>query len=206
MSKAVLFIDGGYLAKISKSFGMPKIDFLALSESLCRQDAGHDGGGGGGGDDGRLRTYYYYCMPFQGSPPSAEESSRYSRADKFTKSLSKLPKFEVRLGRFQRIQNGSSAAAAAAAAAAVYVQKGVDVMLAVDLVKMSWSKQIDRAIILASDSDFIYAVQTAKDAGVSTLLCYSDRHPVSDLMLDVFDERLIITDELLKHCLLATSK
>ena len=112
MSKAVLFIDGGYLAKISKSFGMPKIDFLALSETLCRQDAGHDGGGGGGGgDDGRLRTYYYYCMPFQGSPPSAEESSRYSRADKFTKSLSKLPKFEVRLGRFQRIQNGSSAAA-----------------------------------------------------------------------------------------------
>jgi uncharacterized LabA/DUF88 family protein len=202
MTTAVLFIDGGYLAKISKSFGMPKIDFLALSETLCRGDGG--GGGGGGGDDGRLRTYYYYCMPFQGSPPSAEESSRYGRADKFVKSLSKLPKFEVRLGRFQRIQNGSSAAAAAAAA--VYVQKGIDVMLAVDLVKMSWSKQIDRAIILASDSDFIYAVQTAKDAGVSTQLCYSDRHPVSDLMLDVFDERLIITDDLLKHCLLATSK
>ena len=40
MSKAVLFIDGGYLAKISKSFGMPKIDFLALSETLCRQDGG----------------------------------------------------------------------------------------------------------------------------------------------------------------------
>ena len=79
-------------------------------------------------------------------------------------------------------------------------------MLAVDLVKMSWSKQIGRAIMLAADSDFIYAVQTAKDAGVSTRLCYSDRHPVSDLMLDVFDERLIITDDLLKHCLLPGSK
>ncbi len=182
MCKTVLFIDGGYLAKVSKSFGIPKIDFLTLSEMLCKGDDGDDG-------DDRLRTYYYYCMPFQGSPPSAEEISRYGKADKFIKSLTNLPKFEVRLGRFQKIQNGESAAAPE------YVQKGIDVMLAVDLVKMSWSKQIDRAIMLASDSDFIYAVQTAKDAGVSTQLCYSDRHPVSDLMLDVFDERLVITDD-----------
>jgi uncharacterized LabA/DUF88 family protein len=181
MRKTVLFIDGGYLAKVSKSFGIPKIDFLTLSEMLCKGDDGDDG-------DDRLRTYYYYCMPFQGSPPSAEEISRYGKADKFIKSLTNLPKFEVRLGRFQKIQNGESAAAE-------YVQKGIDVMLAVDLVKMSWSKQIDRAIMLAADSDFIYAVQTAKDAGVSTQLCYSDRHPVSDLMLDVFDERLVITDD-----------
>jgi uncharacterized LabA/DUF88 family protein len=199
--RAVLFIDGGYLAKISKSFGMPKLDFLALSETLCKGSSVDDDDDDDNRDD-RLRTYYYYCMPFQGSPPSPEESSRYGRADKFVKTLTKLPRFEVRLGRFQKIQNGPSDGAAAA----VYVQKGIDVMLAVDLVKMSWSKQIDRAIMLASDSDFVYAVQTAKDAGVSTLLCYSDRHPVSDLMLDVFDERLIITDDLIKHCLLPGSK
>ena len=64
MRRAVLFIDGGYLAKISKSFGMPKLDFLALSEMLCK-----GGANDGDGDDGdRLRTYYYYCMPFQGTP------------------------------------------------------------------------------------------------------------------------------------------
>ena len=193
MRRAVLFIDGGYLAKISKGFGMPKLDFHALSEMLCKERDDDD-------DSGRLRTYYYYCMPFQGTPPSAEESSRYGRADKFVKTLTKLPKFEVRLGRFQKIQNGSSTDGA------VYVQKGIDVMLAVDLVKMSWSKQIDRAIMLAADSDFIYAVQTAKDAGVSTQLCYSDRNPVSDLMLDVFDERLVITDDLIKRCLLPGPK
>jgi uncharacterized LabA/DUF88 family protein len=194
--RAVLFIDGGYLAKISKGFGMPKLDFLALSEMLCK------GGDNDDYDDGdRLRTYYYYCMPFQGTPPSSEESSRYGRADKFVKTLTKLPKFEVRLGRFQKIQNGLSSDGAAA-----YVQKGIDVMLAVDLVKMSWSKQIDRAIMLAADSDFVYAVQTAKDAGVSTRLCYSDRHPVSDLMLDIFDERLAITDDLINRCLLPGPK
>ena len=181
MHKTVLFIDGGYLAKISKSYGQPKIDFLAFSELLC--DVGDD----------RLRTYYYYCMPFQSQLPSAEERSRYKNAEKFVKSLVQLSKFEVRLGRFQKIQNLISAD---------YVQKGIDVMLAVDLVKMSWSKQIDKAILLAADSDFIYAIQAAKDAGVLTKLCYSDKHKVYDPMLDVFDERMIITNELFGRCIL----
>ncbi len=185
MYKTVLFIDGGYLAKISKSFGQPKIDFLTLSEILCNQD------------DDRLRTYYYYCMPFQSSPPSIEESVRYKNAEKFVKNLTKLSKFEVRLGWFQKIQNVSSIE---------YIQKGIDVMLAVDLVKMGWSKQIDKAIIVAADSDFVYAVQTVKDAGVLTRLWYSDIHPVNDFMLDVFDERAIITNDLLKQCLLNGSK
>ncbi len=182
MYKTVLFIDGGYLAKISKSFGQPKIDFHAFSELLCAA-----------GDD-RLRTYYYYCMPFQSHPmPSVEESSRYKNAEKFVKSLVRLSKFEVRLGRFKKIQNGLSEE---------YVQKGIDVMLAVDLVKMSWSKQIDKAILLASDSDFIYAIQAAKDAGVWTKLCYSDKHPVNDSMFDVFDERVVITNDLFGRCVL----
>jgi uncharacterized LabA/DUF88 family protein len=185
MYKTVLYIDGGYLAKISKSFGEPKIDFHTFSEMLCKDE------------DDRLRTYYYYCMPFQSSPPSIEESTRFKKAEKFVKSLTKLPKFEVRLGRFQKIQTDLSVE---------YIQKGIDVMLAVDLVKMSWSKQIDKAIILGVDSDFLFAVQTAKDAGVMTQICYSDRHPVNDSMLDVFDERVIITNDLLKRCLLPISK
>ncbi len=179
MNKTVLFIDGGYLAMVSKSFGRPKIDFLAFSELLCDED------------DERLRTYYYYCMPFQSTLPSVEESSRYKNAEKFVKSLAKLSKFEIRLGRFQKIQNSSSTE---------YVQKGIDVMLAVDLVRMSWSKQIDKAILLTADSDFIYAIQAAKDAGVLTKLCYSDTHPVNDSMFDVFDERLNITNDLFTRC------
>jgi uncharacterized LabA/DUF88 family protein len=182
MHKAVLFIDGGYLAQISKGFGQPKIDFLAFSDLLCNDD------------DDRLRTYYYYCMPYQGPLPSVDESARYKNAERFVNILAKLSKFEVKLGRFQKIQNSLSTE---------YVQKGIDVMLAVDLVRMSWTKQIDKAILLAADSDFIYAIQAAKDAGVLTKLWYSDKHPINDSMLDVFDERAMITSELLGRCVLA---
>ena len=61
-------------------------------------------------------------MPFQGSPPSAEESSRYGKAESLSKAY-KASKFEVRLEVFQKIQNGRRVE---------YVQKGIDeIMLAV---------------------------------------------------------------------------
>jgi uncharacterized LabA/DUF88 family protein len=152
---AVPFIYWGYLAKIPKSFRMPKLDFLSLSIMLCKERDNNDY------DGDRLITYCYYCMPFQGAPPSAEESSRYGWADKFVKPWQSFQNLRWGWEGFKKTQNGLSSDGAA------YVQKGIDVMLGVDLVKMSWGRQIDRAMMLAADGNFIYAVQTAKDAGVS---------------------------------------
>ena len=59
-------------------------------------------------------------------------------------------------------------------------------MLGVDLVRMSWDKQIQRAVIVTADSDFVYAVQAAKDAGVITQLWYSSELLVNQSLLDVF--------------------
>lgn len=139
----------------------------------------------------RLRTYYYDCMPFQSFPPTPEEAMKYSNADKFIHSLRHKPRFEVRLGRLQRVNAGSGFD---------FTQKGVDVMLAVDLVKMSWDKQIDKAIVIAGDSDFLYAVQAAKDAGALTELYYSNKNPINDALYNVFDERKLIDQNLLDKC------
>jgi len=38
MLRYAVFIDGGYLAKVLKSFGEPRIDFLKLSESFRQGD------------------------------------------------------------------------------------------------------------------------------------------------------------------------
>ena len=65
---------------------------------------------------------------------------------------------------------------------------------------MSWGKQIDRAIIVTADSDFVPAVQAAKEAGVITKLAYSSSLPVNNELLEAFDERIEITKDLLKKC------
>ena len=73
-------------------------------------------------------------------------------------------------------------------------------MLAVDLVRMSWNKQIDKAIVSTGDSDFIYAVQAAKDVGIITEFYYSKELPINDELLEVFDETSIIDDKLINEC------
>jgi uncharacterized LabA/DUF88 family protein len=122
-------------------------------------------------------------MPYQSSPPTKEESERYAAMNRFVYSLKKLPRFEVRLGKLER--RGTE-----------FVQKRVDVLLSVDLVRMSWGRQIDRAILVTGDSDFVPAVQAAKDAGVLVQLYYFPGF-VHDELLQACDDRIEITKELI---------
>lgn len=172
MDKTAVFIDGGYFSRVLKDeYGETAIDFKALSERLCE------------GCD-RLRTYYYTCMPYQSNPPTAGERARYAAMDRFLYSLKKVPRFEVRLGKLSHIRGE-------------FVQKRVDVLLSVDLVRMSWGRQIQRAVLLSGDSDLVPAVQAAKDAGVLTQVYYSKRS-VHDELLQACDDRFEITRDLVE--------
>ena len=170
LERAAVLIDGGYFAKVlEKNFGRPRVDFYKFSEMVC------------GGYE-RLRTYYYTCMPYQSNPPTEEERRRYSAMNRFIYALQKLPRFEVRLGKLSW-------------AGEELVQKRVDILLAVDLARLSWGKQIEKAILVTGDSDFVPAVITAKDAGVLVQLYYSP-NSVHDELLSAVDESFIITKDL----------
>lgn len=172
MRRAAVFIDGGYLAKVlEREYDKARIDFSKFSDIVCE---GYE----------RLRTYYYYCMPYQSNPPTEEEKLRYANAQMFISRISKLPRFEVRLGKLKPIDHD-------------FRQKKVDVMLAVDMVRMGWSKQVDLCVLVSGDSDFTPAVKAVKDAGVITRLCYSKRS-VHDEILSEVDERYEITKELIE--------
>lgn len=174
MDKSAVFIDGGYLDKVLKQeFDALRIDYLKLSEAAAE-------------GTNRLRTYYYHCMPHQGDPPTREERQRYSSMDSFLHRLRQLPRFEIRLGKLAR--RGIE-----------FEQKRVDVLLSVDLVRMSWDHQIQQAIIFSGDSDYVPAIMAAKDAGVLVKVYY---HPNSrhDELLQACDERTQITRELVERC------
>jgi uncharacterized LabA/DUF88 family protein len=174
MNRAVVLIDGGYFRSIlDTDFDRPKIDFLKFSDTIC------------GGDE-RLRTYYYTCMPYQSSPPTDDEKRRFSAADKFVYTLRNLPRFDVRLGKLAHVGKE-------------FVQKRVDILLAVDLVRMSWGRFIGTAILVTGDSDFVPAVEAAKDAGVLVRLYYS-QSSIHDELRSAVDESFVITKELIDSC------
>ncbi len=180
MGRAAVFIDGGYFSKVLKyAFNEPQLDYEKFSDAICEGDE-------------RLRTYYFDCMPYQSNPPTEEERERYARMDRFIYNIKRLRRFEVRLGKLIYIP-----------ALQDYVQKRVDVLLSVDLVRMSWAHQITRAVLVTGDSDFVPAIAAAKDAGVLTVIYYST-HPrvrALDELLYACDERREITQDFINSCL-----
>lgn len=178
LDRCAIFIDGAYLEKVLKNeFDETRIDFGKLSRELA-------------GDAQILRTYYYNCMPFQDDPPTEHQKEMHAKRDSFIARLQKLDRYEVKLGKLVK----------RACEKCQYIrfeQKRLDVLIAVDLVRLSAARQIDQAILVTGDSDFVPAVKAAKMDGVLVQLYYSS-HSKSDELYNVCDERFEITKKMIE--------
>ena len=170
--RVAIFIDGAYLDNVLRvEFQNVRIDFQKLSSSLA-------------GESNILRTYYYHCAVYQGNPPTAEESARYSAQRRFFNALEEYPRYTVRLGRLAYRGSDSSGRPR-------YEQKQVDILLGVDLVQLAAKQAIQEAVLVAGDSDFIPAIVAAKSEGVLIRL-YHGSSPHKDLWREA-DERIQLT-------------
>lgn len=72
--------------------------------------------------------------------------------------------------------------------------------LGADLVQSSMKDKVDKAILIVSDSDFEYAVQKAQENGMNVSIAYFPISKINSKFLKTFDERILLTDELLDKC------
>lgn len=175
MEKAAVFIDGGYLSRILRDyFKGQKIDYAKFSDKVCELT-----------NVERLRTYYYNCKP-KVRPNNKSDEKKDADMNKFLRKIKRLPRFEVALGKLQHIGGK-------------FTQKMVDVKMSLDIADMSYEGQIHHAILVAGDSDFVPAIQRAKNSGAIVHVIY---HPKSihNHLLDEVDESIIINDDLIKDC------
>ena len=171
MEKAAVLIDGGYIRALNRDhFGMKSIDFQKFSDDLCKPDYE------------RFRTYYYICPPYQDNPPTPQQRQKKAGMDSFLFHLRRHPRFIVRLGRLRLISRNPLK----------FEQKGVDVKLACDLVRLSAKGVIQKAILVSGDSDFVPAVEIVKEDLVLTKLVYYPYHR-SPHLFDACDERERLT-------------
>ena len=125
----------------------------------------------------RFRTYYYDGKPHE------DFSSKYEIED-YQKSLTTLPRFMVKLGRVLKNEGR-------------YRQKGVDVLLAIDLTEMSVSRRVDRVVLVLSDTDYIPAIKKARENfTLVTLYSFYEPH-FSHIFKEECDDCMEITDELI---------
>ena len=146
MEETLVFIDAGFISKLSRYFGGGKYlsyDIIKFTGLLA--------------DKIELipkRIYYYTAPPFQSNNPSLEERNRKDKYDSFIKKLSENPKVVIREGRCQKLNKNSLIS---------YGQKAVDPLMIIDLMsvplKFSFIKKI---ILIACDSDFVPAIEELK--------------------------------------------
>lgn len=150
MGRVAIFIDSGYFSKtLKQDFQDPNIDYgKVVNEVINKIDEDVD----------LLRTYFYDCPPYQSSNPTQEESKRYSKKEKFFNALEELPRFTVRKGKLAKREGDGGGP--------IFVQKRVDIMFGVDLVKLALRQRITHAAIVTGDSDFLPAIRVARNEGV----------------------------------------
>jgi uncharacterized LabA/DUF88 family protein len=120
-----------------------------------------------------FRTYYYNVLQDQTQRPDA-----YREQQEFLDILLKTPYLEIRLGGTKTSQG-------------VTVEKGVDIMLATDLVDFAWKDYYDVAVLVSGDSDFAYAVQTVKNMGKYVEVAYFESGVSKDLLNITDNQRLL---------------
>ena len=99
------------------------------------------------GDRELIRTYYYNIRQDSPDNPKLAESQ-----DRFLNALYETEYLEVKLGIWK--QRGDT-----------MVEKGVDVMIAADLISHAYEDHYDTAILVSGDADFYPALQVVKDTG-----------------------------------------
>jgi len=171
MDDCIVFIDGAYLSLVSKFLGKGKhlkFSIKKFSENLAKKENLSCKG-----------IFYYNCPPFQGTPPTKEQTKRKAGYDKFTSKLRKTG-INVREGRCQMINNK-------------YAQKGVDVLLSIDLVRKS--SELKNFILVACDTDFVPAIKDIRTQDKVKVILYYFRNnnpqfSMSDHILSVCDKKV----------------
>ena len=120
-----------------------------------------------------FRTYYYNVL----QDPTQRPDS-YREQQEFLGILRKTPYLEVRLGSTKVAQG-------------IPVEKGIDIMLATDLLYFAWNDFYDVALLVSGDSDFAYALQAVKNMGKHAEVAYFESSVSKDL-LNVADNRHLL--------------
>lgn len=111
-----------------------------------------------------VRTYYYNVLQ------DATQRSDGSREQQdFLETLRKTPYLELRLGNTKLSQG-------------IPVERGIDVMLATDLLYFASNNSYDIAILVSGDSDFSYTLSVVKNMGKHMEVAYFDNAAARDLL------------------------
>jgi uncharacterized LabA/DUF88 family protein len=155
MEKTLVFIDEGFLSKLSRHFGNGnylKIDYLKFAKNLSKKQ-----------NLLFIHLFYYTAPPHLDSVPTEDQIKRKKGYDKFVSSISKNKEISVFEGRCQKILEIGGKIS--------YSQKGVDALMVADMVSVPIKfPEIKKIVLVTSDTDFCPIIKKINDVGIGVIL------------------------------------
>lgn len=165
MENTIVFLDAGFLSKISKHFGKGKYleyDIIKFAKNLAKKLSFYC-----------VRIFYATAPLFQGTPPTRDEQKKKIKYDKFISKLKENPLIRIEEGRVQKIRDNENIK---------YSQKGVDALL---IMRLSFVPidfpNVKRIILVSNDTDFCPVIDELKSKGIEIILySYHERKRDAD--------------------------
>jgi len=181
LSRVMIFIDGGYFRKTVSEKSDGEINYQKLAEILTVHTQR------GNLKSQLIRAYYYDAipnlkdvekMPDEPDPNKAFEDMQdlLGKQEKYLEKIRMLDLFDVRLGKLAWNAKGEKG------------QKGVDSLIAIDMITKAYENQYDEAILVAGDADFLEIVKAVKSVGPQVTGAYFENNTNLDLIYE-FDKR-----------------
>ena len=157
--KVIILIDCGYFDHINwyvKRNLDKKIDLKKFSDKITE-------------DKQLIRTKIYHANPYK-KDESPEEVEKYRKAQQFFYAINRIPKHQfVPVGRVRPINFRCPNCKKDYTEPK---QKGVDVAIALDLVKMAQNRSADIFILISGDEDLSEAVAMAQQGPCNVIIYY----------------------------------
>ena len=173
---AYLFVDGGYLQMVWRERMVPFIgEQLQISYPRLLLCAGMY----------VRKALYYDCLDdiARDGEPEEEYRRRVERQEKVFNEIRSLDRYHVQLGTLRGTQRRRR-------------QKGVDVLLTVDMLTNAFRQNFTNAVLLAGDLDFKPVVQSLVQSGTDVLVLWDARSGSEELAFAADSQRRIMLDDL----------
>lgn len=160
MKDTLIFVDDGFFKLVKKHFQEKtgkKKKYLQTFRNISKSE-----------NLNLKHLFIYTAPPYQSEKPSKKEIFLMNNYNKMIKMLKNKKWISIREGRCQRLKIEEEYH---------YKQKGVDILLAIDLMNFSDAfSDVKKIILIACDSDFVPVINQLKSKGIEVVLyTYFDR-------------------------------
>lgn len=175
--KTMFFIDGGYVRdKIQKYGHNWNWDIFQVTNSICHYIKNQ-----GFYKPELIRSYYYDANYYKDDPLfTSDYKEKYDNSRLIFNAFNKMRRVQVKLGRIVITPDGQR-------------QKGVDSLIAIDMLSKAFLNHYDIGILFCGDRDFIPIVESVKELTGKTVIGLFFENECPEDLIREFDDCIVIT-------------